>query len=132
MVSTRRDEQRAPRRRSGRVRARIAALVGAPLGVLAGAGAAQAQASAPLPPGQPAAEAAVAQAAQAVQTAGAQAAVVQQAPANIAIQIIVNSPGAAPVVNQGQVGQARQRRRGDDGTQGLLAEPPPIPAAHHV
>jgi hypothetical protein len=47
----------------------------------------------------PAAQA-VGQIAQTTQAAGAQASTVQQQPTNVAVQIVVNSPGSNPVINQ--------------------------------
>ena len=104
-------EQTAPRRRRGRARARVAGALLAPLAALAGAGVGLAQPpslpTAPQVDGQGAAAvvtdvpaAAVAQASQTAQAAGAQATTTQQGPVNVAIQIVVNSPGSSPVINQ--------------------------------
>lgn len=111
MVFSPSDEQTAPRRRRGRARARVAGALLAPLAALAAAGGGLAQ-----PPSLPAAPsvdgqgavaaiadqpaAAVAQASQTAQAAGAQATTTQQGPVNVAIQIVVNSPGSSPVINQ--------------------------------
>ncbi len=104
-------EQTASRPRRGRPRARVAGALLAPLAALAGAGGGLAQ-----PPSLPAAPsvdghgpaaaladvpaAAVAQASQTAQAAGAQATTTQQGPVNVAIQVVVNSPGSSPVINQ--------------------------------
>lgn len=89
-----------------RTRARVAGLLLPFLAALAGADAALGQTpSLPAVPTRSghAADAAAAQASQTAQAAGAQATTVQQAPVNIAIQIIVNSPGSNPVINQSNV-----------------------------
>lgn len=123
-------EQTAPRPRRGRARARVAGALLAPLAALAGAGGGLAQ-----PPSLPAAPsvdgpgpaaaltdapaAAVAQASQTAQAAGAQATTTQQGPVNVAIQIIVNSPGSSPVINQSNTaGSNAAAANGSSTTQG--------------
>jgi len=114
MVHIRREDRRAPRPRDRRRHAKPIATLLPVLWFLAATGVAQAQDGLPLPPAPnldeqvlpaaanvvPAAAPSAAQTSQAAQVAGAQAATVQQAPTNIAIQIIVNSPGSSPVINQ--------------------------------
>ena len=97
--SSRNERARPPR---GAPRTKLAASLAPVLGLLAFAGAAHAQTGISLNPdgAQVLPAAAAVQASQAVQAAAAQAATVQQAPTNIAIQIIVNSPGSNPVITQ--------------------------------
>jgi hypothetical protein len=116
MARSGREERRAAHRRDRRRRAKPIATLLPVLWFLAATGVAQAQDGLPLPSAPsldeqvqalpaaatvvPAAGPSAAQTSQAAQVAGAQAATVQQAPTNIAIQIIVNSPGSSPVINQ--------------------------------
>ena len=114
MVHVGREERRASHPRDRRRREKPIATLLPFLWLLAATGAAQAQDQLALPPVAdideqvfpaaagvaPTAGPSAAQSSQAAQVAGAQAAAVQQAPTNIAIQIIVNSPGSSPVINQ--------------------------------
>ena len=97
--SSRNERARPPR---GAPRAKLAATLAPVLGLLAFAGAAHAQTGISLDPdgAQVLPAAAAVQTSQAAQAAAAQATTVQQAPTNIAIQIIVNSPGSNPVITQ--------------------------------
>jgi len=126
-----RNERVRPHR--GAPRAKLAATLAPALGLLAFAGAAHADTGISLNPDAPVLPAAAAvQTSQAAQAAAAQAATVQQAPTNIAIQIIVNSPGSNPVITQtnsaasgaaaGNTSAATQAAGQQQGTQGAPSD----------